>query len=303
MKKRIMKTIALVCAFCLLTGCSMNHVKEQNDTSASRTASASKDNKITVVSREEWSGTRDAFVQITGVLQTDDEGRKIDQTTDQAVIASNAEDMIKQVASNETAIGYVSLGEYLNRKDENIRAIDVNGVAATKKNVEKESYVLSRPFNLAYSGKLNDLEEEFLRYVMSKGQRTISQSYVSVKKEESFLSLKPEGTIIVNGSTSMAPVMKELAKDYMKENPNATVQIQVTDSTNGLTAAMQNSCDFAMASRDLKDYEQELLTYKTIAKDGIAVVVNKKNTIKDISLKQLKQVFTGEIHSLNEEEQ
>lgn len=297
MKKRIMKTIALVGVFCLLTGCSTNHVKEQNDTSASE------NNKITVVSREEGSGTRDAFVQITGVLQTDDEGRKIDQTTDQAVIASNAEDMIKQVASNETAIGYVSLGEYLNRKDENIKAIDVNGVAATKKNVEKESYVLSRPFNLAYSGKLNDLEEEFLRYVMSKGQRTISQSYVSVKKEESFLSLKPEGTIIVNGSTSMAPVMKELAKDYMKENPNATVQIQVTDSTNGLTAAMQNSCDFAMASRDLKDYEQELLTYKTIAKDGIAVVVNKKNTIKDISLKQLKQVFTGEIHSLNEEDQ
>lgn len=293
MKKGMLTAIVLMGIFCMAAGCG-NAGTGSSRTTAKQTSSNGQ-TKVTVISREEGSGTRDTFVQITGILKTDKEGRKIDRTTDKAVIVKDSKEMIQKVVKDPSAIGYVSLGEYLKTSDSGIKALKIDGKEASKENVKKDSYQLSRPFQLAYSGKLNELEEEFLRYVMSEGQGIVKKSYVPVGKKTSFLSLKPEGNLIIAGSTSVAPLMQELSDAYMEKNPNAKIEIKVTDSTSGLTAAMQGACDFAMASRNLKDYEQELLHSKTIAKDGIAVIVNEQNDQNDISMKRLQQIFTAQI--------
>ncbi|MCD8154249.1 MAG: substrate-binding domain-containing protein [Clostridiales bacterium] len=246
---------------------------------------------VQVVSREEGSGTRSAFAQLVGFDESGEEG-KTDGTTGDARIASNAEEVIEAVREDSSAIGYISMGSLEALEGENVLSVD--DVAGTLENVAKGDYPLSRPFCLAWSGDLNELEQDFLTYVLGKGQAIVEESYVNVKDSTTFLSGQETGTITIHGSTSAAPLLEALAEEYMEINPHAAVEVTESDSTTGLNDAMQGKCDFGMASRELLDYEKELLDFKVIAQDGIAVIVNEENPLTDVTTDELKALFTGE---------
>ena len=236
---------------------------------------------ISVVTREEGSGTRDAFTELTGVLVKDGDN-KTDNTTTSAVTINSTEAVITNVKDNEAAIGYISLGSL----NDTVKALKIGGVEATADNVKSGDYAVSRPFNIAYKGELSDVAQDFVDYIMSSdGQKIVSDNgYVTVSENAAYSGKKPSGKISVAGSSSVSPVMEKLAEAYQKVNTNAKVEIQTSDSSAGI----------GMASRDLKDEEKSALKVETIAKDGIAVIVNNANTCADLTLDQVKSIYTGE---------
>ena len=246
---------------------------------------------ISVVTREEGSGTRDAFTELTGVLVKDGD-HKTDNTTTSAVTINSTEAVITNVKDNEAAIGYISLGSL----NDTVKALKIGGVEATADNVKSGDYAVSRPFNIAYKGELSDVAQDFVDYIMSSdGQKIVSDNgYVTVSENAAYSGKKPSGKISVAGSSSVSPVMEKLAEAYQKVNTNAKVEIQTSDSSAGMQSAMGGTCDIGMASRDLKDEEKSALKVETIAKDGIAVIVNNANTCDDLTLDQVKSIYTGE---------
>ena len=246
---------------------------------------------ISVVTREEGSGTRDAFTELTGVLVKDGDN-KTDNTTTSAVTINSTEAVITNVKDNEAAIGYISLGSL----NDTVKALKIGGVEATADNVKSGDYAVSRPFNIAYKGELSDVAQDFVDYIMSSdGQKIVSDNgYVTVSENAAYSGNKPSGKISVAGSSSVSPVMEKLAEAYQKVNTNAKVEIQTSDSSAGMQSAMGGTCDIGMASRDLKDEEKSALKVETIAKDGIAVIVNNANTCDDLTLDQVKSIYTGE---------
>lgn len=246
---------------------------------------------ISVVTREEGSGTRDAFTELTGVLVKDGDN-KTDNTTTSAVTINSTEAVITNVKDNEAAIGYISLGSL----NDTVKALKIGGVEATADNVKSGDYAVSRPFNIAYKGELSDVAQDFVDYIMSSdGQKIVSDNgYVTVSENAAYSGKKPSGKISVAGSSSVSPVMEKLAEAYQKVNTNAKVEIQTSDSSAGKQSAMGGTCDIGMASRDLKDEEKSALKVETIAKDGIAVIVNNANTCDDLTLDQVKSIYTGE---------
>ncbi len=246
---------------------------------------------ISVVTREEGSGTRDAFTELTGVLVKDG-SNKTDNTTTSAVTINSTEAVITNVKDNEAAIGYISLGSL----NDTVKALKIGGVEATADNVKSGDYAVSRPFNIAYKGELSEAAQDFVDYIMSSdGQKIVSDNgYVTVSENAAYSGKKPSGKISVAGSSSVSPVMEKLAEAYQKVNTNAKVEIQTSDSSAGMQSAMGGTCDIGMASRELKDEEKSALKVETIAKDGIAVIVNNANTCDDLTLDQVKSIYTGE---------
>ena len=246
---------------------------------------------ISVVTREEGSGTRDAFTELTGVLVKDGDN-KTDNTTTSAVTINSTEAVITNVKDNDAAIGYISLGSL----NDTVKALKIGGVEATADNVKSGDYAVSRPFNIAYKGELSDVAQDFVDYIMSSdGQKIVSDNgYVTVSENAAYSGKKPSGKSSVAGSSSVSPVLEKLAEAYQKVNTNAKGEIQTSDSSAGMQSAMGGTCDIGMASRDLKDEEKSALKVETIAKDGIAVIVNNANTCDDLTLDQVKSIYTGE---------
>lgn len=293
MTKKIMATalfgVLAVSAFagCGGAGSSSNGSSDTGSDAAKFDASKT----ISVVTREEGSGTRDAFTELTGVLVKDGDN-KTDNTTTSAVTINSTEAVITNVKDNEAAIGYISLGSL----NDTVKALKIGGVEATADNVKSGDYAVSRPFNIAYKGELSDVAQDFVDYIMSSdGQKIVSDNgYVTVSENAAYSGKKPSGKISVAGSSSVSPVMEKLAEAYQKVNTNAKVEIQTSDSSAGMQSAMGGTCDIGMASRDLKDEEKSALKVETIAKDGIAVIVNNANTCDDLTLDQVKSIYTGE---------
>lgn len=282
-RKNMAFFLSVILMLLMLSGCSSTQNSEQNQ----KIEGLDKLNGIQVISREEGSGTRSAFAELAGFSGSDES--RPDLTTEQAQIAENAEEVCKLVQENTSAIGYISMGTVVDEKS--IKILKVNGAAA---DLEEKAYPLGRTFYLAYCGKLSELEQDFLTYVHSAGQEIVSESYIPVAKSSSFLSGKQKGSIKIGGSTSVEPLMEKLADAYMERNPNAQITVEATDSGDGLTRAMSGELDFGMSSRDLKDYEMELLDYEAIAEDNIAVIVNAENPLENITIDELKKIFTGE---------
>ena len=252
--------------------------------------------EITVVSREEGSGTRGAFVELMGVET--DEG---DMTVDTAEISNSTSVVSQTVAGNPYAIGYISMGAL----GDTVKAVKVDGVEATVENVKAGSYAVSRPFEICYKEEnLTDLGRDFVSFIMSaEGQAIIAEEgYIAVEDAaESYAASGLSGTLSLNGSTSVSPVMEVLAESYREMNPDVTIDIQQTGSGAGITATMDGSCEIGMSSRALKDEElAEGLTEVTIAMDGIAVIVNLENTTESLTSEQIRQIFVGEITTWDE---
>ena len=294
MKKVLSKitaiTVMSALAVTAFAGCGGNSSSGSSETSA-ESAAFDTSKTIAVVTREEGSGTRDAFTELTGVLVKEN-GTKTDNTTSSAVTINSTEAVITNVKDNDAAIGYISLGSL----NDTVKAVKVGSVEATAENVKSGDYAISRPFNIAYKGELSEVAQDFVDYILSSdGQAVVSgEGYVAVTENEVYNGKKPEGKISVAGSSSVSPVMEKLAEAYQKVNTNAKVEIQTSDSSAGMQAAMEGTCDIGMASRDLKDEEASSLKSTTIAKDGIAIIVNTANTCDDLTVDQIKSIYTGE---------
>lgn len=269
-----------------------------NDSKTGSAGSSSKSQTITVVSREDGSGTRGAFIELFGIEEKDASGKKVDNTTDDATITNSTEVMMTTVAGDEAAIGYTSLGAL----NSSIKALKVDGAEATAANVKSGTYKISRPFNIATKGTVSEVTQYFINYILSEdGQKIVeSNGYISQGNSGVFTSNGASGKIVVAGSSSVTPVMQKLLEAYQKVNTGAKIELQENDSTTGMTAAIDGTCDIGMASRELKDSEKSAgLTNQVIALDGIAVIVNNKNSASNITSEQVKAIFTGETTDWN----
>ncbi len=286
--------MSVMCTAALMTGCGSSNGASGSDAgSGSDTGSASQ--PISVVSREDGSGTRGAFVELTGVEEKDADGNKTDNTTADAIISNSTEIMMTTVSGDEYAIGYSSTGSL----NDTVKALNVDGVEPTAQNIKDGKYSLSRPFNIATKGTPGKLAQDFIDYILSEeGQKVVEDNgYIaSVDDAKAFKSSGESGKLVVAGSSSVTPVMEKLAEAYKAVNKKAEIEIQESDSTTGMTAAADGTCDIGMASRELEDSEKDKgLTSQAIALDGIAVIVNTQNTRTEITTDMVKKIFTGEV--------
>lgn len=249
------------------------------------------DDTIAVISREDGSGTRSAFIELTGVEEKDADGNKTDKTTKEAAICKSTDVVLTQVAGDENSIGYISLGSL----NDSVKAVKVDGVEPTTENVENGSYKIVRPFNIVVNdGGLSDAAQDFENYILSKeGQEIIGKDYIMANKSaEAYAATDAEGKVVVAGSSSVTPVMEKLAEAYMKVNSKVTVEVQGSDSSTGVKSAQDGTCDIGMASRELKS-EETGVSSVVIAQDAIALIVNKDNKVEDLTLDQIKAIYTG----------
>lgn len=289
-KKIVMGLAASVCAALMLTSC--GNGGDTNSSVSPNTASSFDTAKtINVVSREDGSGTRGAFIELMGVEQKDASGNKKDMTTKEAIIASKTDVMLTNVANDPYAIGYISLGSL----NDSVKALKVDGAAATAENVKSGTYKVARPFNIATKGEPSGVAKDFINFILSKeGQEVISDGYIKINDDaKNFTSDNSTGKVVVGGSSSVSPIMEKLKEAYLAINTGAEIEIQTNDSTAGMTGTIDGNFDIGMASRELKDSEKAELTDTAIALDGIAVIVNPKNTIDNLTSEQIKDIYTG----------
>lgn len=295
LKKSAAIILSIACVAGSLIGCggsSNSGSSVSSNSSAASGQSALK--KITVVSREDGSGTRGAFIELFGIEEKDASGKKIDNTTEDANITNSTEVMMQTVAGNPAAIGYTSLGAL----NSSVKALKVDGAEATVANVKSGSYKVTRPFNIATKESVSEAATDFINYILSaEGQKVVEdKGYISEGNKGAFKSNGASGKVVVGGSSSVTPVMEKLIEAYKKVNANVTIELQQSDSTTGMTQAGEGTVDIGMASRELKDSEKSKgLKGTKIAIDGIAVIVNKDNSLDSITSEQVKSIFTGKV--------
>ena len=275
MKRIIAVILSLLSCAALFTGCS------------------SSESRINVISREDGSGTRSAFVEL---LEIEQDG--VDGTTLSAEITNSTSVMITSVVGNPQAIGYISMGSL----SDEVKALQINGAAASVENVKNGSYAVSRPFHIATVGDLSETAQDFIDFILSDlGQTVIEDGgYISVGSSGAFETTQPAGKVVVGGSSSVTPIMEKLKEAYLLLNPNAEIEVQQSDSSTGMNSTLDGAYDIGMASRALKDSELAAgLVPTVIAMDGIAVIVNHSNPIDGLTAAQIMQIYTGEITDWN----
>lgn len=270
-------------ALSLITGCG-------NGGSNSGGFDASKE--ISVISREDGSGTRGAFIELFGIEQKNDAGEKVDYTTDTAAVTNSTAVMMQSVAGDIYSAGYISLGSL----NDTVKAVKIDGVDATVDNIKNGTYKIARPFNIVTKDGISDAAQDFIDFILSAdGQAVIEEDgYIAVSDADAYSGSMESGKVVVSGSSSVSPVMEKLKEAYLKVNPDVTVEIQQSDSSTGVSNAIDGTCDIGMASRELKDSETEKGVASTvIAMDGIAVIINNENGIENLTSEQVKDIFTG----------
>lgn len=286
MKKKVLAAIlAIATTATMMVGCGAGAASDE----------------VYVVSREEGSGTRGAFVELMGIEQKDENGEKVDYTIDTAEVTSSTSVMMTTVQGNENAIGYISLGSYDEAK---VKALKIDGAEATVENVKSGAYKVSRPFNIAIKDDLSEVGQDFINYIMSaEGQAIVEEEgYITVDENApAYEAANVSGKIVVGGSTSVGPVMEKLAESYEEINSGVEIELQISDSSTGMSATVDGTLDIGMASRELKDSEKEAgLTGMAIALDGIAVIINKENAVDNLTTEQVMKIYTGEITTWGE---
>lgn len=290
MKKRSILTVALaaVMALGVFAGC-------QKKTTEGFDASK----EIGVISREEGSGTRGAFIELFGIEQKNDAGEKVDYTTDKAVITDKTSVMMTTVAGDMYAIGYISLGSL----NDTVKAVKIDGVEPSVANVENDTYKIVRPFNIATKEDLSEAAQDFVNYILSAdGQKVIEDNgYIAVSDATAYKKSDVSGKVTISGSSSVTPVMEKLKEAYEAVNSDVTIEINQSDSSTGVKDAISGISDIGMASRELKDSEiAEGVTGTVIAMDGIAVIVNNDSPVEDLTSEEVMKIFMGEITTWDE---
>lgn len=291
MRKLFKLVLVSILMLTVLTGCKKKESNEVNGFDVNK--------NINLLTREEGSGTRGAFVELFGIEMKDESGQKVDYTSEEAVVSNSTSVMMTSVSTDLYAMGYISLGSL----NDTIKAVKIDGVEATVDNIKSGTYKIFRPFNVAYKEDLNDLGKDFLNYVMSiDGQKIVSDNgYISLDSDYNYETSNINGKIVISGSSSVTPIMEKLKEAYIKLNPDVTIDLEQSDSTSGMVDASDGTSDIGMASRDLKDSEIEKgLISLTIANDGIAVIVNNDSLVTDLSKEQVKDIFMGNITTYSE---
>jgi len=256
--------------------------------------------EINVISREDGSGTRGAFIELFGIEQKNEAGEKIDYTTDECDITNSTSVMMTSVSGNDCAIGYISLGSL----NDTVKALDIDGTAASVENIKAGTYNVARPFNIATLTETTEAAQDFIAFIMSaEGQAVIEENgYIAaVENAAAFEGGKVSGKIVIAGSSSVTPVMEKLTEAYMVINPDVEFELQQSDSSSGMTSTLDGVCDIGMASRALKDSEIEAgLNGLTIAMDGIAVIVSNENPVNSLTSEQVRDIYMGEITDWSE---
>ncbi len=290
MNKKLKKVLSMV----VLSALAVTNLAGCGGSDADTAQQAETSSAISVISREDGSGTRGAFVELFGVEQKNEAGEKEDMTTEEASITNSTSVMMTTVAGNVNAIGYISLGSL----NDTVKAVNIDGVAPSVDAIKDGSYKISRPFNVVPNvAGLTPEAQDFMNYIMSAdGQAVVEENgYIaSVDNAEAYTGGNMSGKVIVAGSSSVTPVMEKLKEAYVALNPDMTVEVQMSDSSTGVTSAIDGTCDLGMASRELKDSETEKGAVSTaIALDGIAVIVNNDAAITDLTAEQVKDIYTG----------
>ena len=291
--KKISAMILAAVTAAALTACGGNRTSETAAQTAGETAQTAS-GAITVVSREDGSGTRGAFIELFGIEQKNDAGEKIDYTTEDAEITNSTSVMMTTIAGNTQAIGYVSLGSL----NDTVKAVKIDGAEATVDNIKSGVYKIARPFNIATKEGLSETAADFVSFILSEqGQQVVEENhYISRGNDGAYEPSGLKGKVVVAGSSSVTPVMEKLKEAYVALNPDVTIEVQQSDSTTGMTSAIEGVCDIGMASRELKDSETGAgLTATVIAMDGIAVIVNNDSPVAELSSENVKAIFTGEV--------
>lgn len=247
---------------------------------------------INVITREQGSGTRSAFTELTGVLVKDGD-KEVDNTYTEAAVQSSTDAVLTTVQNDASSIGYISLGSL----NDDVKALKVEGVEATPENIKSNTYKLARPFNVAYKKDVDEKAMDLIKFIMSdEGQKICEEEgYVGDAKGETYEAINNDAKLTIAGSTSVTPLMEKLVEAYKAKNPDVVIDIQSNGSSAGMTAAMEGTAQLGMASRELKDEEKEALDFTVIARDGIAVIVNKENKVEDVTMDDLQKIFTGEL--------
>lgn len=288
MKTRILLVAVLISGL-LLTGCSNDGEAEGFNVSK----------EITVISREEGSGTRGAFVEMIGIVMEDENGNNIDMIKQTADVTQSTGVMLSSVESNLYAIGYISLGSL----NDEVKALAVDGAAPTNENINNGTYKVSRPFNIVTNPETSELTRDFIQFILStEGQKVVADTgYIAINDSDSFVSNMEGGKITISGSSSVTPVMEKLKEKYETINGNAIIEINQSDSTSGVNSVVDGIADIGMVSRGIKENElAEGILPTTIATDGIAVIVNNENEIDNLTTKQIKDIYLGNILIWNE---
>jgi phosphate transport system substrate-binding protein len=289
MKKKFLFSAVAVAALAL-TGCGSN-------SSDSDSSSSSDDAAISIVTREDGSGTRGAFIELFGIEEKDSSGEKVDKTISSAEVTNSTSVMLTTIAGNENAIGYISLGSL----NDTVKAVKIDGVEPSEETVKDGTYKISRPFNIVQKDTDNEISQDFIKFILSPdGQKVVEDNgYISKEEGDAYSASNLSGKITVAGSSSITPVMEKLKEAYTKLNSNVTIDIQQSDSTTGVSSTQEGIADIGMVSRELKDTETGL-TATVIALDGIAVIVNNDQKVDDISADNVKAIYTGEITKWSE---
>ncbi|MEG1384235.1 MAG: substrate-binding domain-containing protein [Oscillospiraceae bacterium] len=289
--------LALALTVAMLASCSTAGADNGGNTQGTEEFDHS--HSINVLSREDGSGTRGAFIELFGIQQKDAQGKKIDNTTEDADITNSTAVMMTSVQGDEYSIGYISLGSL----GDTVKPLKIDGEEASTENIKSGAYKISRPFNIATKDGLSDAAQDFINYIMSSdGQTVVEDSgYISVGNGEAYKSNGAKGKVVVAGSSSVTPVMEKLKEAFAKINAEIEIELQTSDSTTGMNSAIDGVCDIGMASRELQDSEiQKGLNATAIAIDGIAVIVNKECPFNGLSKDQVMQIFTGNITAWSE---
>lgn len=289
MKKNILKRAVVTAMVVGMVATSLVACKKVSS-SESGDAAFDTSKSINIFSREDGSGTRGAFIELFGIETKDADGNKTDNTTLSAAITNSTEVMLTSVAGDTYSIGYVSLGSL----NDSVKALKIDGAEATVDNIKSGTYKISRPFNIVTKGTLSDAAQDFFDFIFStEGQAVISDNkYIPASEDtEAFTSTNPTDKVVIAGSSSVYPVMEKLVEAYEAINTEANIELQESDSTTGISSASEGLCDIGMASRELKDTETGL-TATVIATDGIAVIVNKENTVEDLSTEDVMNIYT-----------
>ena len=288
MKKILSLGLAALMTVFALAGCGADKGTDSNNGGTGTGTDA-----ISVLTREEGSGTRGAFIELLGIEEKNADGKKVDKTIDTAETTNSTSVMITTVQGNKAAIGYISLGSLDKSK---VKALKVDGAEAATDNVKSGEYKVARPFNIATKGDATGVASDFIKFILSAdGQAVVEKNgYISEGNTGAYKASGQKGKITIGGSSSVTPVMEKLKEAYVKLNPDVTVDVQQNDSSSGMKGAIDGIYDIGMASRDVKDSEKEAgLNSIKIALDGIAVIVNKDNALDAITSEQIKNIYTG----------
>ena len=205
--------------------------------------------QINVVTREDGSGTRGAFIELFGLEEKNSDGEKVDLTTQNAIVTNSTSVMLTTVAEDGSAIGYASLGSL----NDSVKVVDIDGAEATVENIKDGSYKVSRPFNIVTKDDTNEAAKDLINFILSsEGQAIVEKSgYIPLDDNGSYKSSVNSGKVVISGSSSVTPVMEKLKEAYAKVNPDVTIEIQQRDSSNGVANTIDGTADIGMASREL----------------------------------------------------